>query len=321
MRVLDVCAAPGGKTTHMAELMDDRGEIVACDISERGLGRLADQHPPPGTPLCPRPCRRRRPRPSGRTRRLPPRAGGRAVLRPGGRCARHPEIRWRRTPEDLQPPGRAAGRHTGPGRSAGAPRRGPRVRHLHACAGRERKGRGSLCRTPPRLRRRGRRRPPAGSRPRHDRRTLFRRPAPTATTPTVSSRPGCARLPHRAMTGLSSRHPGLDPGSRRWPWSGLRLPPDPPPGSRIKSGMTGRGPRDLRRTHHVLGFLSAARVPPDRESGAWLSLVESARFGSVKSLVQIQSPPTILLLSRVGFLLIRPAPYQSPEAWPPGCAA
>lgn len=32
MKVLDCCAAPGGKTTHLAEKMDDQGEIVANDV-------------------------------------------------------------------------------------------------------------------------------------------------------------------------------------------------------------------------------------------------------------------------------------------------
>jgi len=36
-RVLDACAAPGGKTTHMARLMHDAGEIVAVEID---VGRI-----------------------------------------------------------------------------------------------------------------------------------------------------------------------------------------------------------------------------------------------------------------------------------------
>jgi 16S rRNA (cytosine967-C5)-methyltransferase len=36
-RILDACAAPGGKTTHMAQIMENRGEIYALDLRK---GRL-----------------------------------------------------------------------------------------------------------------------------------------------------------------------------------------------------------------------------------------------------------------------------------------
>ena len=40
-RVLDACAAPGGKATHLAELMGDEGEIWAVDRSPGRLQRVA----------------------------------------------------------------------------------------------------------------------------------------------------------------------------------------------------------------------------------------------------------------------------------------
>ena len=40
--ILDVCAAPGGKATHLAELMGDRGAIVALDLKPSRLELLRD---------------------------------------------------------------------------------------------------------------------------------------------------------------------------------------------------------------------------------------------------------------------------------------
>jgi len=43
MRVLDCCAAPGGKSAHMGELMKDQGSIVANDIHSHKGKLIADQ--------------------------------------------------------------------------------------------------------------------------------------------------------------------------------------------------------------------------------------------------------------------------------------
>jgi len=40
--VLDLCAAPGGKSCHMAALMANEGRIVACDLHENRVRKLRD---------------------------------------------------------------------------------------------------------------------------------------------------------------------------------------------------------------------------------------------------------------------------------------
>lgn len=40
--ILDMCAAPGGKTTHLAELSQDQAHITACDVATGRLQRVLD---------------------------------------------------------------------------------------------------------------------------------------------------------------------------------------------------------------------------------------------------------------------------------------
>jgi len=41
-RILDACAAPGGKTTHTAEAMHDVGQVIAMDVSRKGIERIRE---------------------------------------------------------------------------------------------------------------------------------------------------------------------------------------------------------------------------------------------------------------------------------------
>ncbi|HAD61138.1 MAG TPA: 16S rRNA (cytosine(967)-C(5))-methyltransferase [Planctomycetaceae bacterium] len=40
--ILDLCAAPGGKATHLAELMGDEGTVIACDVTDWRLKRVQE---------------------------------------------------------------------------------------------------------------------------------------------------------------------------------------------------------------------------------------------------------------------------------------
>ena len=97
-RLLDACAAPGGKTLALAERLDERGRILAIDRNRASLSRLPSEaarlglrgvsavvadarHPPTvaqfDAVLADTPC------------------SGLGTLR------RHPELKWRRLPDDV----------------------------------------------------------------------------------------------------------------------------------------------------------------------------------------------------------------------------
>ncbi len=41
-QILDMCAAPGGKATHLAQLMADQGQVVATDLNARRIRRIRE---------------------------------------------------------------------------------------------------------------------------------------------------------------------------------------------------------------------------------------------------------------------------------------
>jgi 16S rRNA (cytosine967-C5)-methyltransferase len=42
LRILDACAAPGGKTAHLLELLNDKSEVTALDIDPQRCERIAN---------------------------------------------------------------------------------------------------------------------------------------------------------------------------------------------------------------------------------------------------------------------------------------
>ncbi|SIT00829.1 16S rRNA (cytosine(967)-C(5))-methyltransferase RsmB [Alicyclobacillus vulcanalis] len=99
MRVADLCAAPGGKTTHVAELMGDRGEIDAYDVTMAKVGAIRRQAERLGLAIV-------RPK-LGDGRQVKPSAPYDAVLVDApctglGVMRRRPDLRYRRRPDDVR---------------------------------------------------------------------------------------------------------------------------------------------------------------------------------------------------------------------------
>ena len=98
--VVDACAAPGGKTMHIAELMDDRGTVWACDRAASRLRKVkqtVDRLGLQSIQLC-----------EGDSRNLPQFVGHCDRILVDAPCSglgtlhRHADARWRQTPETVQ---------------------------------------------------------------------------------------------------------------------------------------------------------------------------------------------------------------------------
>ncbi len=97
-RVLDLCAAPGGKTTHMAELANGKATIVAMDSSRRRLWKIqenVERLECPGVHIL---C--------GDGLHAPVASGFDRVLVDApcsglGTLRRHPDLKWRMTQESV----------------------------------------------------------------------------------------------------------------------------------------------------------------------------------------------------------------------------
>jgi 16S rRNA (cytosine967-C5)-methyltransferase len=98
--VLDACAAPGGKTTHLAELMADSGEVLATDTSARRIRKITESAARLGLKSIQSRCADMAHEPL-RSDRLFDRILVDAPCSGLGTLRRHPEIKWRRDEADI----------------------------------------------------------------------------------------------------------------------------------------------------------------------------------------------------------------------------
>ena len=98
--IIDACAAPGGKTTHIAELMEDNGTIWACDRIPKRLRKLkenAERLQLKSIQICPGDSRS-----SPQFNQIADRVLIDAPCSGLGTLHKRPDIRWRQTPEKLK---------------------------------------------------------------------------------------------------------------------------------------------------------------------------------------------------------------------------
>lgn len=106
--IVDACAAPGGKTTHIAELMGDRGTIWACDRAPKRLKQVqanAQRLQLNSIKIGEGDSRKLSQFPQPQNQRENQRVTRVLVDAPCsglGTLHRHPDIRWRQTPAKIQ---------------------------------------------------------------------------------------------------------------------------------------------------------------------------------------------------------------------------
>ncbi len=97
-RIIDMCAAPGGKTTHIAELMKNAGEIIAVDKYESKIRLLRANCERLGIKIV-------KPVVGVDAREIDTAIADRILLDAPcsglGTLTKKPDIKWKRQPEDI----------------------------------------------------------------------------------------------------------------------------------------------------------------------------------------------------------------------------